>query len=139
MRDEEEMLLPTEAATFPNCLCLPGVPTRNHRYIAQASVADVNERVGGDERTADVALIRHAILIASGHWRIIEEKCQLQPYFARIIALKTPLAYNRIIDQVPILSQRQQQQKLPFLQLERTFYQKFPRSPFSSIAKCILS
>jgi len=130
------MLLSTEAATSLNCLCLPGVPTRKHCYVAQASVADVNERMGEDGRTADVA---YAILIASGHWRIIEEKCQLQPYFARIIALKTPLAYNRIIDQVPILSQRQQQQKLPFLQLEGTFYKKFPRSPFSSIAKCILS
>jgi hypothetical protein len=33
--------------------------------------------------------------------KVIEEECQLQPYFARIIASKTPLAYNRITDQFP--------------------------------------
>jgi hypothetical protein len=56
-----------------------------------------------------IASTRHKILRSNQTCkefkRFIEEKCQLQPYVARIIASKTPhLAYNRIIDQFPFFS-----------------------------------
>ena len=100
-------LVPLKRAACVDCLCSTRRPFQSHCYTSESSKTTTSEaEQAAKHRNITLHLNRPRNLDSNQNNQvIIEEKCQLQPYVARIIASKTPhlsIQPNKI-DHVPIL------------------------------------